>query len=166
MTEQELYLFMAVFSDEKAAEPAAKAIDAAAKERSVHVDGLAAVHRDSHGHIHIHEIGDITGSQGALRGGAVGAVVGLLFPPAILASTVVGGAIASVVAKLHDKGFKTEELHVLGESLGKGESAVLFVGDVGVNQSLESELETADRVEKHPAPTDLTDQIAEYEGTL
>jgi uncharacterized membrane protein len=166
MESSQLYLFMAVFGAEEAAEPVAKAIGEAAKQGHVHVDGLAAVHRDLHGHVHIHEIGDITGSQGAVRGAAAGAVVGLLFPPTMLASSVVGGAIASVVAKLHDKGFKTGDLHTLGETLDRGESAVVFVGDATADQSLERELEGVQRVEKQHAPSELPDHIAEYQGAL
>ena len=73
MTVQDLYLFMAVFDDGEAAEPVAQeVIGDVAKVDSINIDGLAAVHRDTHGHVHIHEIGDITGSQGAVRGAASG----------------------------------------------------------------------------------------------
>ncbi len=159
VSEVDLYLFMAVFGDEKAAEPVAKAIATAAKENSVTIDGLAAVHRDTHGHVHLHEIGDITGSQGAVRGAAAGAVIALLFPPAILASSVVGGAIGSVIAKFHDTGFGTKELHALGEALEKGESAVVFIGDSTTDAALSDELDSARVVEKQPAPTDLKAKI-------
>jgi uncharacterized membrane protein len=159
MTVQDLYLFIAVFDDEKAAEPVAKAVGEAAKANKVNIDGLAAVHRDTHGHVHLHEIGDITGSQGAVRGAAVGAIIGLIFPPAVLGSTILGGAIASVVAKFHDTGFATKELHALGESLGKGESAVVFVGDATTEQALSSELETAKTVKKEPAPEELKSEV-------
>ena len=159
MTVQDLYLFMAVFDDEKAAEPVAKAIGDVAKANSINIDGLAAVHRDTHGHVHIHEIGDITGSQGAVRGAAVGAVIGLIFPPSLLASTVLGGAIASVVAKFHDKGFQTSDLHGMGESLGKGESAVVFIGDETTEAALSTELASAKKVDKQPAPDQAKSEI-------
>ena len=165
MTVQDLYLFMAVFDDEKAAEPVAKAIGEAAKANKVNIDGLAAIHRDTHGHVHLHEIGDITGSQGAVRGAAVGAIIGLIFPPAVLGSTILGGAIASVVAKFHDTGFGTKELHALGESLGKGESAVIFVGDATTEQALSSELDSAKKVEKQPAPEELKTEVKAAAGT-
>lgn len=166
MSNEKLILFMAVFGDEKSAESVAHAIQIAAKERHLKIDGLASVHRDSHSRIHIHEIGDITGSQGAVRGGAVGAVIGLLFPPTVLASTVIGSAIAAAVAKLHDKGFKTGDLHGLGETLGANESAVVFVGESGLEESFGSELEQSHRIEQQSVPSNLSDHFAEYQGVL
>lgn len=160
---QDLYLFMAVFDGEDAATPVAKAIAGAAKEDKVHIDGLAAVHRDQHGRVHLHEIGDITGSQGAVRGAAVGAVLGLIFPPSILGTAILGGVVGAVVAKFHDKGFSTGDLHAVGESLGKGQSAVLFVGDDSAEVSLSDELKEASKVDKQPAPADLPDKIAAAE---
>jgi uncharacterized membrane protein len=160
MTVQDLYLFIAVFDDEKAAGPVAKAIGETAKANKINIDGLAAVHRDTHGHVHLHETGDITGSQGAVRGAAVGAIIGLIFPPAVLGSTILGGAIASVVAKFHDTGFETKELHDLGEALGKGESAVVFVGDATTELALSTELDSAKKVEKQPAPQALKDEVS------
>ena len=166
MATHQQFLFMAVFGDEKTAQSVAENFKVAAKEGNVKIDGLASVHRDSHSRIHIHEIGDITGSQGAVRGGAVGALVGLLFPPTILASTVIGSALAATFAKLHDKGFQTSDLHGLGESLQANESAVLFVGESGVEESLGNELMHSHRVEKQAAPENLAEHFAEFQGVL
>lgn len=162
MSAQIEYVVFAVFSDEKRAAVAASAIKQAAKELSIHISGLASVHRDSHGHVHLHEIGDITGSQGAVRGLAVGALIGLIFPPAVLASSAVGGAIGSVIAKFHDKGFKTDELHELGEQLGRGQSAVIFLGDEVAQAALSDELAGA-TVSQHPLTPAEKDQITAVE---
>jgi len=165
MSEQIEYLIFAVFNDEQSAAVAASAIREVAKEESVHIDGLASVHRDGHGRVHLHEIGDISGSQGAVRGLAAGALIGLIFPPAVLGSAVIGGAIGAVVAKFHDKGFKTDELHDLGEELGKGQSAVIFVGDEVARSALSDELKDAN-VSQRPVTPELKDQVAVFEGTL
>jgi uncharacterized membrane protein len=165
MTEQVDYLFFAVFDDEKSAGVAASAIKDAAKEEKVHIDGLAAVHRDEHGRVHLHEIGDVTGSQGAVRGGIVGGLIGLIFPPAILGSAALGAAIGGVIGKFHDKGFKTGELHGLGEELGKGQSAVIFVGDETTKEAVSGHLEDA-TVSERPMTPELKDQVAEFEGVL
>ncbi|HYJ11993.1 MAG TPA: DUF1269 domain-containing protein [Thermomicrobiales bacterium] len=156
------YVIFAVFSDEQSAAVAASAIKQAAKENSVHISGLASVYRDSHGHVHLHELGDITGSQGAVRGLAAGALLGLIFPPTVLASAAVGGAIGAVIAKFHDKGFKTDELHGLGEELGRGQSAVIFVGDEVALVTFSDELTGAD-VSKHPLTPAEKDQVTAVE---
>jgi uncharacterized membrane protein len=164
MEEQDVYLFFAVFDDEQSASEAESAIREATKLESVHIDGLASVHRDQHGHVHLHETGDITGSQGAVRGIAAGALIGLIFPPTVLVTAAVGGTIGAVVAKFHDKGFKTRELHALGEELGKGQSAVIFVGDQVAKAAISNELKDAD-VSQRPMTPELKKEVAEVEGT-
>ncbi len=163
MSTQIEYIVFAVFSDEKSAGVAASAIKKAADEYSIHISGLASVHRDSHGHIHLHEVGDLTGSQGAVRGLAAGALVGLIFPPTVLASGVVGSAIGALVAKFHDKGFKTDELHGLGEELGRGQSAVIFVGDEVAQTALADELKDA-TVTQRPLTPELKEQATADEA--
>ena len=86
-------------------------------------------------------------------------MIGLIFPPSLLASTVMGGAIASVVARFHDKGFQTSDLHGMGESLGKGESAVVFIGDKTTEAALSTELASAKKVDKQPAPDQAKAEI-------
>lgn len=166
MTDQAGYLFFAVFDDEQGAGVAASAIHDVAKANSIHIDGLAAVHRDTHGHVHLHETGDITGSQGAVRGGAAGALIGLLFPPAILGSAALGALIGSAVAKFHDRGFKTGELHELGEQLCKGQSAVIFVGDQETSDRFRNELKDAERVEQRPLTDPLQEQMTAFQGVI
>lgn len=166
MAGQSGYLFFAIFDDEQAAGVAASAIHDLARADNIHVDGLAAVHRDVHGHVHLHEIGDITGAQGAVRGSAAGGLVGLLFPPAILGSAAVGTLIGSVVAKVHDKGFRTGELHELGEQLGKGQSAVIFIGDQETSDRFQDQLKDAERVAQRPLTGQLEEQMTAFQGAI
>jgi uncharacterized membrane protein len=116
--------------------------------------------------VHPQEIGDITCSQGAVRGGVAGALVGLLFPPAILASAALGAAVAAAGAKPHDLGLKTKDLHALGEELDKGQSAVAFIGDETVKDTLSDTLQHAESVSQEPFTPELKDQVAEYEGVV
>jgi uncharacterized membrane protein len=155
MEGERIDLFFAVFDGEQTGADVAHEIAVSAARHHVTVDGLASIYRDRHDRVHLHEIGDITGSQGAVRGALVGAALGLLFPPGLLASSVLGGALGSVIAKVHDTGFGTTELHTVGESLDRGQSAVMFVGEVQLADAFDDELSQAVSVEQRQVPPEV-----------
>jgi len=158
-TDQVLYLFFAIFDNEQAGQQVAREIARAAKDQRVNVDGLAAVHRDSHGRVHIHEIGDITGAQGTARGAVAGALLGLIFPPSVLATSIFTATVTGVIARLHDKGFATSDLKDLGEALDKGESAAIFIGDETTRTRFEPELKGAKSVEQKTVAPEVQAEV-------
>jgi len=95
----------------------------------------AVVTKDSDGKIHINKDETAT-RKGALGGVAVGAVVGILFPPAILGSAVVAGIAGAVGGHLW-KGLSRKDVKELGEVIDEGEAALLVIGDVTVSKALE-----------------------------
>ena len=69
-------------------------------------------------------------------GAAAGAVVGVLFPPAIIGSAIVGGLAGGVGGHLW-KGLSRSDVKELGEVIDEGEAALLVIGDVTVSKALE-----------------------------
>src|SRR5881394_2072959 len=61
-----------------------------AEEGTITVEGVAVVQKDADGDVSVTETGDHLGRKGAKLGGGAGLVVGLLAPPLLAASTVVG----------------------------------------------------------------------------
>jgi uncharacterized membrane protein len=93
----------------------------------IKIDNAAVLDRDMNNQLHIRDTKDWGFGKGALAGGAVGVVLGLLAGPvgwAVLGSAVVGG----VAAKMHHTyGFDEARLKKLGESLQPGSSAIVAV---------------------------------------
>jgi uncharacterized membrane protein len=82
------------------------------------------------------------GGRGAVIGGAVGALAGLLFAPIGLA--VAGGAaIGGLAAKMHDSGFNDDRLRQLGGHLEPGTSCILAVIEHTWVRELEAQLQQA-----------------------
>ena len=67
---------------------------------------------------------DMGGGKGAVVGGVIGAVTGLLFPPALLVATAAGAVIGGLTAKLHDANLSNDTLRQLGEQLAPGSAAM------------------------------------------
>lgn len=72
-------------------------------------------------------------------GVGVGAFVGLLFPPAIVATALVGGVTGALVGRAH-AGLTKREVEDLGDALQANEAALVVVGDAQLPERLEQVL--------------------------
>ena len=79
---------------------------------------------------------------------AAGAVIGILFPPSIIATAVVGGAIGAVSGHLW-RGMSRSDVKELGDVIDNGEAALLIVGESTVAEAIEkAQLTAAKHVSK------------------
>jgi uncharacterized membrane protein len=106
----------------------------------------AVVTKDASGKVHVNK-DEMATRHGGWGGAAAGAVVGILFPPAILASAAVGGAIGGVSGHLW-RGMSRSDVKELGDVIDAGEAALLIVGE----STIEEAIDKADlKAEKHVA---------------
>ena len=95
----------------------------------------AVLTKDAKGKVHENK-DETTTRHGAWGGLAVGALVGLLFPPAIIGSAVVGAAVGGVGGHLW-KGLSRSDVKELGEFIDAGEACLLVVGESKVAEAIE-----------------------------
>jgi len=106
----------------------------------------SVVTKDFAGKVHVNK--DETATRhGAWGGAAVGAVVGILFPPAIIGSAIVGAAVGGVGGHLW-RGMSRADVKELGEIIDDGQAALLIVGESKVQQAVDK---AALKAEKHVA---------------
>jgi uncharacterized membrane protein len=95
----------------------------------------AVITKDENGKVH--ENKDETSTRhGAWGGLAVGAVVGLLFPPSIIGSAAVGAAVGGVGGHLW-KGMSRSDVKELGEIIDAGEACLLIIGESKIQAAVE-----------------------------
>ena len=88
------------------------------------------------GKVHVNK--DETSTRhGAWGGAAAGAVVGLLFPPAIIGSALVGAAAGGIGGHLW-KGMSRADVKEFGEIIDDGEAALVIVGESTLQQAVEN----------------------------
>ena len=95
----------------------------------------AVVTKDDKGKIHVNKDETATRAGGWI-GVGVGALVGILFPPAILASAAVGGVIGGVTGHLW-KGMSRADVKELGDTIDAGEAALVVIGELTVSEALQ-----------------------------
>ena len=104
----------------------------------------AVVRMDDDGKVHVTKTEKPT-QHGAWTGAGVGAIVGIIFPPAILGSAIVGSAAGGLIGHLRG-GVSRGDLKDLGEELEPGSAAVLVIGESKIEEQLEKALERANKV--------------------
>ena len=104
----------------------------------------AIIEKSADGKVHVHKREKPT-QHGAWTGAGVGALVGAIFPPAIIGSAVVGAAAGGTIGHFR-KGMSRSELKELGDLLDSGEAALIVIGESKVREELEKELKRAESI--------------------
>ena len=100
-------LFIADFGDVDIAWTAFDAVKAVDGGRQDEVEGVLVVIRGDNGKLEVHRVHD-SGMSGMTWGLAGGALLGVLFPPAIIGSAIVGGVVGAAAGKLHQPRHRKE----------------------------------------------------------
>ncbi len=143
-----LEIFVASYDTEDGAAEALKAFREAHRDGAIRLLDAAAITRNAEGKVHFVETADPSGKTMAKRGAIVGGIVGLIFPPSIIAGAVVGGGAGGIWGKVRDKGFKDDDLKAIGDSLPPGSSAIIAVAQDRVVAQLERSLEGYEKIAK------------------
>jgi uncharacterized membrane protein len=144
MADRPIFLYAAIYDDIAEAEDDYEAVF------DLHAEGLigtydsAVIRKDDDGKVHVTKTEKPT-QHGAWTGAGVGALVGILFPPALIGSAVVGATAGGLVGHLKG-GISRGDLKELGDELEAGNAAVIVLGESKVEEQLEKALKRADKV--------------------
>ena len=106
----------------------------------------AVVTKDDAGKVHVNK-DEMATRHGAWGGAAVGAVVGILFPPSLIAGAAVGAAAGGVGGHVW-RGMSRSDVKELGDVIDNGQAALVIVGESKVEQAVEK---AGLKAEKHVA---------------
>jgi uncharacterized membrane protein len=143
MADQPLFVFVGVYPSQEDAHADYETL------REAHAAGLvgtydaADVFKDADGKVHVHKHEKPT-QHGAWTGAAVGAVIGVLFPPSIIGAGVVGAGAGGLVGHLW-RGMSRSDMHELGDALDAGQAALIVVGRSRVLEQAEKLITRAER---------------------
>jgi uncharacterized membrane protein len=122
---------------------------------------VAVITKDEEGKVHVSKHEKPT-QHGAWGGIAVGAVIGVLFPPSVLGAAAVGGIVGGVGAHLR-KGMDRSDAKELGEFLDEGQAALIVVGESRVEEQLDKLLERSIKTIEKEIDADSSQLKAELE---
>jgi uncharacterized membrane protein len=141
-------LYVAAYSDPDAAQADWEDIKELAQEKVITVEALVLVSRDADGKIHEQDNAHTVG-VGTVLGAAGGFLIGLIFPPALLASTTVGAGVGAGVGGLVSHHEKKEIKAEVANDLPLGSSGIVVLFDETWVTEVEKALSKPDNVSKH-----------------
>ena len=130
-----MFLFIGTYPSEAAARADYDVVKDLHAADVVGTYDAAVVTKDSSGKVHVN-MDEMATRHGGWGGAAAGAVVGMLFPPAILGSALVGGAVGAASGHLW-RGLSRSDVKELGELIDAGQAALLVVGASTLEQALD-----------------------------
>jgi uncharacterized membrane protein len=91
--------------------------------------------------------------HGGWAGLAVGAAIGLIFPPSILVSGLVGAGAGALIGHLRD-GMSNSDLKEVGEMLDESEAGLIVVGEATIERAVEEATKRAKKEMKKEVRAD------------
>lgn len=135
MSDRDLFVFAATYTDEEAALADYETVKDLHAIGAVGSYDVAVIRKDEEGRIHIRKHEKPT-QHGAEAGVVIGALAGILFPPSIIATAVVGGAAGGLVGHFW-RGMSRSDVKELGELMDAGEASLVVVGESTLEEYLD-----------------------------
>ena len=135
MSDQPVFVFLGVYSDPAIAREDLEVV------RDLHATGVIGAYdaavavKDADGSVHVDKWEKPT-QHGAWWGIGAGAVVGILFPPALLGAAAVGGVTGGLIGHFHG-GMSRKDVKELGEMLDAGEACLIVIGKDKLEETLQ-----------------------------
>ena len=133
MSDRPVFLYAAVYDEIADAEADYEAVFDLHAAGAIGTFDSAVVRKEEDGKVRVTKTEKPT-QHGAWTGAGVGALVGLVFPPAILGSAIVGAGAGALTGHFA-RGISRGDLKDLGEELDAGTAAVIVIGESKIEEA-------------------------------
>ena len=144
MSDRPVFLYAAVYDEIADAEADYEAVFDLHAAGAIGTVDSAVIRKEQDGQVRVTKTEKPT-QHGAWTGAAVGALVGLVFPPAVIGSAIVGAGAGGLTGHLA-KGIPRGDRKELGEELDANTAAVIVVGESKIEEQLEKALTRANKM--------------------
>jgi uncharacterized membrane protein len=152
-------LIVADFNDTDAAWEAYELLKSVEDGRRVEIESVVVVTCDAEGNIEVQKATDHSTRRGLGWGIVGGVVLGVIFPPSIIASAAVLGAGGAAVGKARELHHRSELAEELAGALDPGHSGIIaLVSDPAVVE-IRKALDKANRIVEHAVDKAAADDI-------
>jgi uncharacterized membrane protein len=144
MADRPVFLYVAIYDEIAMAEADYEAVFDLHALGAIGTFDSAVIRKEEDGKVRVTKTEKPT-QHGAWTGAGVGALAGILFPPAILGSAIVGAGAGGLIGHLR-KGISRTDLKELGEELERGSAAVVVLGESKIEEQLERATQRANKL--------------------
>ena len=152
MSDDQVFVYAAVYADRADADTDYDTLLDLHSADLVGSYDVALMYKDDEGKVHVTKHEKPT-QHGAWTGAAVGALVGIIFPPSILGAAIVGAAAGGGIGHALG-GMSRKDAKELGEHLDDGEAALVVIAKSRVQEQLDKALTHAQKTEEREIQAD------------
>jgi uncharacterized membrane protein len=152
---------VAQFADMDSAKAAYYALLEAEVKRAIDIDGVLVANADYQGKVHIQKMTDHKTRNGFLWGAVGGAVMGLIFPPTILAGAVGVGLAGAAIGKAGNVLMKSGVADELSSVIAPGTSGIVALVEITAVDAVKATIPDAKVVKSAPVDDATADAVKE-----
>ena len=108
-------------------------VEAATETGEINVLDVAMVYKTEKGKVKIQQTADATAGKGAVKGGGLGLLVGIIAAP-LVPAVAVGAGIGALVGKAHDRGISDDLIKQAGQAIESYGAVVFLLADQANSQ--------------------------------
>jgi len=164
MADRPIFVFVGAYDSEEGAEADYEVVKELHKAGALGGFDAAIVTKDEQGKVHVNKDETAT-RRGGWTGLAVGAVIGILFPPSLLASGAIGAGIGALTGHLA-RGMSRGDMKDLGETLDAGDAALVVIGESKIEEALAKESKRANKMIEKEIDADAKDVQKELDAAV
>ena len=162
MSDRPIFLYAAVYDDIADAEADYQAVFDLHAAGAIGTFDSAIIRKEEDGKVRVTKTEKPT-QHGAWTGAAVGALVGIIFPPSLIGTAIVGAGAGGLIGHL-SKGISRGDLKELGEELEAGDAAVIVIGQSKIEEQLEKAIKHANKLIEKQIDADADELEREIEA--
>jgi uncharacterized membrane protein len=162
MSDKPVFLYAAIYDEIADAEADYEAVFDLHAAGAIGTFDSAVIRKEADGKVRVTKTEKPT-QHGAWTGAAVGALVGIVFPPAVLGSAIVGAGAGGLTGHL-SKGIPRGDLKDLGEELDAGTAAVIVLGESNIEEELQKAVTRSNKLISQEVDGDADDLKREIDA--
>ena len=162
MADRPVFLYAAVYDEIDDAEADYEAVFDLHAAGAIGTFDSAVIRKEPDGKVRVTKTEKPT-QHGAWTGAGVGALVGILFPPALIGSAIVGAGAGGLIGHL-SRGISRGDLKELGEELEAGTAAVIVLGESKIEEQLQKAMKRANKLIEKQLEADADELEREIEA--
>ncbi len=162
MSDRPVFLYAAIYDEIADAETDYEAVFDLHALGAIGTFDSAVIRKEEDGKVRVTKTEKPT-QHGAWTGAGVGALVGILFPPAVLGAAIVGAGAGGLTGHL-TRGISRGDLKDLGEALDEGSAAVVVLGESKIEEQLARATKRANKLIEKEIDAEADDLKREIEA--
>jgi uncharacterized membrane protein len=142
MSDNPMFLYVGEYESVDDAKADLDALKELHREHVVGTYDAAVVTKNEEGKVKIVDKIEKPTQHGGWAGLAVGAAIGLVFPPSLLVSGLAGAGAGALIGHLRG-GMSRDDVKEIGEMLDESEAALIVVGEATIERAVEEQTRRA-----------------------